>query len=137
MSHLRRTKMHRLTEPVHVPACLRAIFQKPDTELGLDEILLNLLNCENTSGMRSKHYPKASFFLSPLNTCQYPTMLLQDPFSCLEGRWSCPAWKDIPVERRRQQESTAPILKPINQDSYKLSNSAGQWDSGFLAWAMA
>lgn len=50
-------------QPMCVPACLWAIFQKSDTELGLDEILLNLLNCKNTSGMRLKHYPKASLFL--------------------------------------------------------------------------
>lgn len=42
------------------PMCVPAIFQKPDMELGLDEILLNLLNCKNTNGIISKHYPKAS-----------------------------------------------------------------------------
>lgn len=58
-------------------------------ELDLEEILLKLLNCENTSGMRLKLYPEASLFLSFLNACQNSTILLQGLFSCLEGRWNC------------------------------------------------
>lgn len=38
--------MHRLMQPMYVPLCLQAILQKLDTELGLYEILLNLLNCK-------------------------------------------------------------------------------------------
>lgn len=48
--------------PECVCACLQAVFQKPDMELDLEEILLKLLNCEHASGMRLKHYPKASLF---------------------------------------------------------------------------
>lgn len=86
-----------LKKPMCLPACLQAVFQKPGVELCLDEILLHLLGCENTSGVRLTLCPEAFRFLSHLNTCQNSAMLLQDPVSHLEGRWSCPAWKDIPV----------------------------------------
>lgn len=44
-------------------------------------------------------------------------------------------WKYTPVQRR--QESTVLVLKSINQDSHNLSSSGDEWDSGFLAQAIA
>lgn len=84
----RKANLHRVMHPACGCACLQDVFQKPDKELDL-EILLKLLHYEHTSGMRLKHYPKASLFLCCLKMCQKSTILLQDLFSCLEGRWNC------------------------------------------------
>ena len=117
-------------------------------KLDLEEILLKLLNCEHTSGMRLKLYPEASLLLSCLNTCQKSTILLQDLFSCLEGRWNCQRiieWLKLEVTLKfayfqspameiqsRRQECTVPVLTPIIRiaTSCPAQGSVGQCFSG-------
>lgn len=86
--------------------CPTGCFPDPGMDLDLGEILLNLFNCKSTSWMGLKLYPV--LILSE------DVPALNAPPGPFEGGQSCPAYKDLPVQRRRRQEPTLSILIRTN-----------------------